>query len=245
MRTKTAPRTNSKITKKVKAKAPEAETPEVKIAEISKEIVRVQKEASEIVVKTKEDYEGASKFLSGVVKPRVNRINELVEFFVAPHKKARADALESMRQIESRFEATIAPLREIESNVKGAMSAYLREEDEKARKEEKRIADLRAKQDERREEKGQAPIVTPLPTIARSEQTIKNADGGKTTAKKVWKFEVLDYKHLPIPVLDEIFAKAVEEGVAEKVIRKMVNAGLHEMSGVRIYEDFDISASAK
>lgn len=234
--------TTKKAVKKVEKEA-KAETPEMKIAEISKEVARVEKEASGMVVKTKEDYEAASAFLSSVVKPRVNRIKELVEFFTAPHKKARQDALNAMRDIDAMFAKTLAPLENIERNVKAAMSGYLREEDAKARKEEARLAALREKQNERREEKGQDAIVAPLPTIERSEATVKSDVGGKTTAKKVWKFEIENASQLPSHIVNEVLRRAADKGIVSSVIRDAVSGGAREIAGVRIYEDFDISAT--
>lgn len=219
------------------------ETPEKKIAEISKEIAKVERDAKGIAVKTKEDYEKASVFLSGTVKPRINRITELMKFFTDPYVEQRRVALAKKQEIEALFEKQLAPLTEIETSIKRAMGAFLRAEEEAIRKEEARLAALRAKQDERREEKGLAPIATPLPTIERPVATVQGEAGGKTTAKKVWKFEIEAYSKLPQSVIDEVLYQAKEAGIYEKVIRKMVASGVREITGVRVYEDFDISAS--
>jgi hypothetical protein len=44
-------------------------------------------------------------------------------------------------------------------------------------------------------------------------------------------------------VIDQVLAIAIKEGITSSVIRKMVNAGMHEIQGCRIWEDFDISAT--
>jgi hypothetical protein len=227
-----------------KAKKAVVETPEAKIAEISKDILRVEKEANEIVITDRAGYENASKFLSGTLKPRVNRIKELVELFIKPHQEARRNALEAMRQIENLFAPSLTKLEQLERNVKQGMANFLRAEEEAARKEEERLRKLREKQDERREERGLDPILAPLPTVERQEMTVKGEEGGKTTAKKVWRFEIINYNALPENVIAMVLEEAKQTGLTEKVVRKMVNAGIREISGVRIYEDFEISASA-
>jgi hypothetical protein len=219
------------------------ETPEVKIAEISRAVAKVEKEAQSIVVTNKEQYEGASKFLSSTLKPYINRVNELVKFFTDPYVEQRRIALAKKQEIEELFNKQLSPLLAVETEVKKSMGNYLRQQEESARQEEARLAKLREKQNERREEKGQEPVATPLPTVERVAPTVKNEDGGKTVAKKVWKFELENSTQLPKEVVAEILTQAHQAGIYDKVIRKMVASGVHEMSGVRIWEDFDISAT--
>lgn len=224
----------------------EKATPEVKIAEISKEIVRVQGQAKNLQVATQTDYEAASKFLSDIVKPRLLRVQAVMDFFIKPHQEARKKALEEMKKIEGLFAPQLTALTDTEKKVKTAMGGYLRVQEEAARKEEERLAKLREKQDERRENKGLAPIATPLPTVERPETLMKSENGGKTVAKKVWKFEITDpellYKDKGFML--ELYALAATKGLHEQVLRKMVNAGTREIAGVKIYEDFDINTNA-
>lgn len=222
--------------KKTAKKAVE-ETAESKIAEISKEITRVTKESQSIVVNTREDYESASKFLSGVVKPRIKRIEELVKFFTKPHQDARKKALEEMKKIEELFATQLAPLQNIETTVKKAMGGFLRLEEEARLKEEKRLQALREKQDARREEKGLEPIATPLPTIERPDATVKNEEGGKTTATKVWKFKIID--------IDQVPRQYLRCEVKHAEVIGAISMGVREIAGLEIYEEFDIRASTK
>ena len=229
-----------------KAKKTEAvvDTPESKIAEISKDLVGVEKEASKIVIKNKKDYDKASVFLSSKIKLRINRIKEIMDFFIKPHKEARKKALEEMNKIEALFEKQIEPLLRIEQSIKSGMSGYLREQEEIARKEEARLAALRVKQDERREDKGLAPISTPLPSIERPETLVRSEDGSRTSASKVWKFEVENYSLLSRDVQARVFDLAREKGLVDRVIGDLIREGARELTGVRIYEDFDIKATA-
>lgn len=227
---------------KKKEKEVEA-TPESKVAEITKEIAKVEKLAI-VEVKTEADYEEASKFLSGTVKPRVNRIKELIKFFTDPYVEQRRVALENKQKIEAMFEKQVVALENIESATKKAMSVFLRIKEEEARKEEERLRKLQEKKNERREEKGQELDLTPAPSVERVDTTIKNEEGGKTVAKKVWKFEIENYSLLSKDVQARVFELARDKGLVDQVVRDLVRAGTRELAGVRIYEDFDISASA-
>jgi len=222
------------------------ETPESKIAEISKEIIKVEKEANAIVVKTEEDYKKASVFLSSVVKPRVNRINELVKFFTDPFVEARRVALAHKNEIEALFEPKVSALSVIENNIKKAMGGYLREEEEKARKEEARLQKIRDDANAKREEKGQEAIAEPVKSVERTDTMIKTVEGGKTVAKKVWKFEVVSRAHVysDKEFLARLHNYCIENEITDKILRKMVSDGVRQVEGVRIYEDFDISSSA-
>ena len=220
------------------------ETPEVKIKAISKEVAKVETEAKNIVVKSSDDEVNASKFLIEVVKPRLNRINELVTSFTSPWRKQRKDALEEINRIEALFEGQIKPLEAIEKTVKRAIADFRLEEERKARAEEERKAKIREQANDKREEKGLEPIQAPINTVERAPATVKT-DGGKSTVKKVWKFEVENYMQLSNEVIHEVMAVARDKGIIDSVIRKMVNEGARQLTGVRIYEDFDIGVSAK
>lgn len=231
------------VPKKAKSVKKE-ETPQAKIAEISRDIVKIEHDATKIKVVSQEDYKEASAFLTGVLKPRIDRVQAVMDFFVKPHQEARRKALEEMKKIEQLFAPQLNRYKEVERVVKNSVSAYLREQEAAARKEEERLAKLRDKQNERREEKGLDPVATALPTVARPEATVKTESGGKTTAKKVWRFEINNYGLLPKEVVIAVMLEANQTGLTEKVVRKMVNSGVHEINGVRIWEDFDISSSA-
>lgn len=239
-------KTNTMPTPKKTTKTEAVATPETKIAELSKDIVKVEKEAKTVVVNTREDYEKASVFLSSVVKPKIKEVENITEFFTKPFVEARRVALENKQKIEAMFSPRLTALSVIEGDVKAAMSSFLREEDRKAKAEEARLAKNREKQDIRREEKGLDPIATPLPTVARTEQTVKSDTGGKTTAKKVWKHEIVDANLMvkDNAFLNNIVRLAIEKGLHLQVLNTMVAAGIREVKGVRIYEDFDISATA-
>lgn len=224
------------------------ETAEEKALQVSVEIKKVEKEAKGIEkIKTQAEYENASKFLSGVVKPRVNRITELVDFFTKPFKEQRKVALAEMNKLEDLFDKQLAPLQKIESEVKNAMRVFLVEQDRIAKEEEAKMLAKRDKQNEKREAKGQEPIMTPVPVIERVATTVKNEDGGKTIAKKIWTFEVVDMVALRQDkvFMENLFLLATNKGLHNQIINQLVGVGTREIKGVRIYEDFNVSAKAE
>lgn len=204
------------------------ETPESKIAEISKEVAKVEDVATHITIKSQKDVVSATEFLGGV-KSRLKRIEELRKFFVAPLK-------EQAKKIDAMFGEQAAPLEQIETKVKRAIADYTLEQNRLAAKEEERLAKLRAAQDERREAKGLAPVAAPLPTVARPEATTK-ADGASATAMIVWKYEVVDINEVPRNLL--------RCEVKHASVQALIDTGVREIAGLRIYEDVQVRVSAK
>lgn len=201
-------------------------TPDQKLAEISKEVVKMEEQAAKLKVTNEEEASSATTFLSGI-KARLKRIEELRVFFVKPLN-------DQVKAINAKFAEQSDPLENAERVVKRAIGDYTMEQHRRARAEEERLAKLREKQNERRDEKGLDPILTPLPTVARPEATIKT-DGGKATTTLVWKFEVQVPSQVPVEYMT----------VDESKIRKAVQAGIREIAGVRIYEDVQVGASAR
>lgn len=229
-------------TKKVKVEIPE--TPELGIKSISKDVMKITKDAEAIVIKSEADYKGANDFLV-IVKENLNKINTMRSFFTDPYVEQRRVALAKKNEIDALFDKQTDPLTSIEAKVKRAMSDFKLEEDRKARLEEARLQKIRDEANAKREEKGQEQIMTPVKTVERVEQTVQSEDGlGKSTAKKVWKFEVTKISEFPEDILKKILTLAWEKGLIEQIIRNEVKAGAREIKGVRIYEDFEIAVTA-
>lgn len=228
--------------KKVEVEMPK--TPELGIKLISKDLAEVTKQSETIVIKTEKDYIGANDFLV-VVKENLNKINTMRSFFTDPYVEQRRVALTKMKEIDALFDKSTQPLESIEAKVKRAMGDFKLEEERKARAEEKRLQDIRDKANEKREEAGKEQIMTPIKTVERVEQTVQSGDGlGKSTAKKVWKFEITKISEFPEDILKKILTVAWEKGIIDQIIRNEVKAGAREIKGVRIYEDFDIAVTA-
>lgn len=210
-------------------------TPESKIKEISADVKKQMTVAQKIVVATANDVVKATEFLSGI-KARLKKIEELRTQFVKPLN-------DHVKNINAMFKEQSAPLEQIESKVKRAVADFKLEEDRKAAAEEARLAKIRDNANAKREEKGLDPIETPVASVERSDQTVRT-ESGRSTTTKVWKFEIEAYSKLPQTVLEEVLYLAKEAGLHDRVIRKMVADGAREISGVRIYEDYQVGVRA-
>lgn len=218
-------------------------TPEAGIAQIEKEVSPLLKQADSISLKTEEDVVAATEFVANV-KSKLKSIETMQDFFVTPHQEQRKKSLEAMNEIKALFAPQLEPLEKAEKKIKRAIADYRLEEERKARAEEERLAKIREKANEKREEKGQAPILEPVKTIERADSTVKST-AGKTTTKKVWKFEIQDESLLikDQAFIGELLSLAINKGLHEQTLRQMVRDGVREVKGVRIYEDLEVSVS--
>ncbi len=207
-------------------------TPEQKLVEIKKDLTTIEKQSEKmVIVKSEEDVKLATEFLAQA-KARADRVEEIRLSFTKPIN-------EGLRAINTMYKEPYSALNAVMSKVKRAISDYRLEEEQKARKEEDRLAKIRDAKNKRNEEKGKMPDLTPVKTVERPDTTIKS-DSGKTTTVKVWKFEIEDVSKLPASYKKTILDFAVEKGLADMVIRKVVNAGIREIEGVKIFEDIEV-----
>ena len=230
-------------TKTPTKKMPKLETPEAKVVEIEKGLVPLQKEAQKMVIKNLDDVKKATSFLAKV-KGYTDRVNELVTFFTDPYVEQRRVALDKKREIEEMFAPKLAPLNEMITTAKRAISDYTIEEERKAQVEEERKQKIRDAANAKREAKGETQILEPVNSVERADATVKT-DEGRTTTKKVWTFEVLNRAQM---CADPEFVKAVmadvlEKDTHERILRGLVKNGAREVGGVRIYQDIKVDVS--
>lgn len=230
----------------METKKPTAKTPEAQVIEIEKGLVPLKKEAQKIVIKTADDAKGATSFLAKV-KGYADRVNELQTFFTEPYVEQRRVALEKKQEIEKMFAPKLLPLNDILVTVKRTISDYTLEEERKARAEEERKQKIRDVANAKREKKeGRGQIIEPVKTVERAAATMKTEEG-RTTTKKVWKFEIIDAELLKQNAYFGalLVDLAIEKGLHEQLLRHMVaTMGVRELEGVRIYEDINVSVSA-
>jgi len=199
---------------------------------VSKEVKSQIKKANDIVVKTEEDVAKATGLL-GAVKTKIKDIKSAKDIILTPFK-------EHIKFLTGLFNAQIDPLEEIEDIIKGKIVGFAREQEVIAKKEEDRLRKLKEKRDERAKANDKPVDLAPTPTIERREATVK-VDGVSATTKKSWKFEIENFEELPKEVITEVLAQAKAKDIYDIVVRKMVNSGIREIKGVRIFQDFDVS----
>jgi len=219
-------------------------SPEVKVTEIAADFKKFEKKSTAIVtILSEEDYSKANDFLIEV-KGRINRVKALKEEYIKPLK-------DNIKKLEALFTEPQKNYEQIEAVVKRGMASFRLMIEEEAKKKE---AQLKAQQaeDEKKaleaKKKGE-PVPVPKPIVntqvARPDSTVGN-DAGKSTAKKVVKFEVLDADAIPKKYKDLVYAEAVKKGILEQVLRPVVKVeGMKcDIKGIRVFEDFDISVTA-
>lgn len=226
------------MAKKKETAAP-AVTAEQKVVEISKDLATFEKRQPKIIVITDEKSLAVANDFLVEVKGRVNRIKALKTEYLAPLK-------ESVKKIEELFNNPLKNYEQLETAVKRAMSDFRIAEERKAREEEARLEAERKKQIEAAGKKGNPAPIIPKATVERPQATVKS-EGGKSSSKKVVKFRITDPDAIPKKYKDLVYAKAVEKGILEQIIRPVVNLeGMKtDIAGVEVYEDFEISVSAQ
>ena len=223
------------------------QSPEEKVVDISKDFKKLSVKSEKATITKEEHYTEANAFLVEV-KARINRVKALKLEYVKPLK-------DNIKKLESLFNDPIKNYEGIESHIKRLMSDFRMEEERKARAEEAKLRAKREKEIKKAEDKGKPAPVTPVPIVERKEATVKT-DEGKSTAKKIIKFQIEDAEKLPKKYRDQIFAKAVEKGIADQIMRPQMKLGLEisrdeksgdvvtKLKGVKVWEDFDISVTA-
>lgn len=212
-------------------------TPEDKIAEIDKYLeVSIMPRAEKIVIKKAEDVIIASEFVVDL-KKTIKRIESVVSFFTDPYVEQRRIALVNKNNIEAMFAPKLTPLIALETKIKRGISDYRLAEDLRIAKEEERKQKIRDEANLKREEQGKEKIETPIVVAKAVEQTIRSEDGRATT-KKSWKYEVVDINLVPREYLRCEIKNA-------EVIGAIKTNGVREIVGLRIYEDYDVSVTAR
>jgi len=204
---------------------------------LDKQLAPVIKKSEQfMVIETQVQYASANEFLS-VVKQKGKEIDDERKSITEPMNQA-------LKAANAVYQPRIKKCAEVEEIVKQAMATFLRVQDAAAKKEEERLAGLRAKQNERREEAGKPAIATPLPTIDRPETKVETKTG-TSVAKRKWVHKILVIKDIPQVYLQQTLKLAIEAGMLDKVLREAVSSGVREIAGVSIYEDFEIATSVK
>lgn len=152
--------------------------------------------------------------------------------------------LEAGRSLDAAAKARSKPLLDAKASVTAMLNAFMREEEEKRRAEQRRIDDARRAQEAEqraREEAARAanqPAPEPEPIYVAPEQTteptrIRSDYGALTSAKTVWKHEVTDWTIAFMAVEQN---EKVREAI-DKAIGAMVRSGTRKIEGVRVYAD--------
>lgn len=201
---------------------------EAKLKPLQDELMTLQEKAETIEIKSDEDYAGATEFLSALKKKGKDR-ETMRKFFVDP-LNAQVKSINAMFKPQDEVE------QNVEKIVKGKMATFIKAKEEAAAKEQARLDSIRDAANQKREEKGQEAIAEPVRQVAPVAKTA-TAGTAQSTARKVWKHEVMSMAELPPDITKAILAEAWKKGIVTSVVQKFVDAGMREIPGVRVYED--------
>lgn len=212
---------------------------EAKIKEMTKELNTIEKKTENLLkIEDEKQYDKANEFLL-TIKTKEKQLD-------TERKSITNPINESLDAVNNIYMPRIKKCKELQGVLKDAMSSYLREEQKKLDLEEERIRKEQEKKNANREKKGLEPIdFEDASDLVEVLDTRTETKSGKTSAKKEWKFKILDMKKIPNEYLEKTLVLALEEGLLDKIIKQAIKEGIREIQGVEIYEDFSINAYIK
>lgn len=195
---------------------------------IETEIVSLKDRAQAIIIKDDKGYEDATNILD-VIMSKKKALEKMRKFFVDPLNQ-------QVKNINAMFKPQVEATEEVEMIVKGSMKKYFDEKEAARIKEEARLQKIRDKANAKRAEQGKEAIAEPIREVAAPAKFV-NTGTAKAQVRKFWTHEIISIDALPDDVKKAIFAEAYRKGIIKSVVQKFVDAGMREMTGVRIFED--------
>jgi hypothetical protein len=178
-----------------------------------------------VIIKNDEDRAKATELLS-ILSMNAKSIEEQRTDLVKPLN-------DTVKKINANAKKYSQPIDDAITKIKRGIANYMLEQERKAREKEEKELAKRAEKNAKREAEGKAPVLTTLQSVARPEATMRT-EAGRTTTRKVWKFELVDDAKVPAEYRSADIAK----------IKVAVSNGVREIDGVRIYEDVVVSTTA-
>ena len=203
----------------------EKDTAQSTLDTVGAQALEVVAQVEKVVIKNDADRAKATEMLSAL-SVMAKGIEEQRTDLVKPLN-------DTVKKINANAKKYSAPIDEAIAKIKRGISNYVLEQDRKAREKEERDLAKLAEKNAKREAEGKAPVLTTLQSVARPEATIRT-DAGRTTTRKVWKFEIIDDAKVPADYRSADIAK----------IKVAVSNGVREIDGVRIYEDAVVSVTS-
>lgn len=201
---------------------------EVRLMATSRELCEA---ASTVTIMTRNDLSEATDLVK-TIKTRTKEIEEERVRLVKPFN-------DGVKAINSRFKAMTSPLEEAETEIKGRMLSFQKEEQQRAIAEAARLEAIRLESIAKEAEQANdialdrpdipafASIIEPIAPVHRV--TTYGQTGAVSTVKKIWAFEVTDIKALAASRPDLVLSNEVE-------INREIRGKGGEIAGLRIYE---------
>lgn len=175
-----------------------------KLPKIEEYVKNVIEKLDNLTLENDENYKNASELLAQM-KVRSRRIDEIRKEIIKPFR-------EIVNENNARYGEKKELLDTLISSLEKSMKEYFLKKEEAARIEA---------------EKARLENVKPIEAL---DQTVKT-ETGVTTAKKLWKFQIVAPAKVPLDFWE----------ISEKKIGDAVRNGRRKISGVNIYQDISIA----
>lgn len=205
---------------------------ELELKPLATEMATLKELAESFVIANDDDYAKASE-LGAQANDKKKAIDTMRKFFTDPLNQ-------QVKSINAVFNPQIDEADVVSKLFKNKMSVYFTEKEEARIKEEKRLEDIREKANAKRAEQGKEAITTPVREVAEVKKTV-TTDKVQSQVRKTWSHEILSMNDLPEDIKKAIFAEAYKKGIVTTVVQKFVDAGMREISGVKIFEKATIA----
>jgi len=218
----------------VKYNAFNIETINTRLEPFKAKIYPLAEMAENFVIKTDADFERSAE-MTGQAKNIIKAIDGAVRSIIDDYYNFYKSGLNMGKALTSILDARVlTALETTQNNYSYQKEIARRAAEQKARDE---VAAFQKKLDAEAKKQKVAPVqMAPVPVIPKQTAPVKT-QSGSMTSKMVWDFEFEDFKTKEIfDYVLKVCAKEYIE-VANKAIKKMVKAGIHEgIKGVRFFE---------
>jgi hypothetical protein len=195
----------------------------------AQEVFLIQAEVDNMGIITEQTAADRATEIGAVCKRKLKELKAIKEETERPHR-------DYLRQLGNIFKQFQDPLEHFPRVLGQKLADFRRfQENERRRKiaaqeaEARRLREAEEKKAQEAAEKG-APYepVAPAPVVVEEPPKVTRTAEGSSSQRKDWTFEITDPEKVPneYRVIDE------------KMIRKAVKAGIREIPGVRIYQDY-------
>lgn len=205
---------------------------EQELAPVITELNTIEQKVNSVQIVDEKTNLEAAEFL-GDLSRKEKQLDKMRKFFVDPLNK-------QVKDINAMFKPQIEHTNNLVRIVKDKVATYNADQRKKAAAEEARLQGIRDAADAKRIADGKEKIAEPVRAVAEVQQT-KNTENAQVTVKLVWKHKIKSINALPENITEAIMAEAYKKGLIDTVIRRFVNAGMHEISGVDIYQEEEVS----
>lgn len=207
--------------------SPVIATVEKEIKPLANDLILFRSEVEAFAIESDDDYSKASDMLK-TVNTKKKSIEETREFFVKPLNT-------QVKSINGIFKPQTEHADETIKILKNKMSEFFDKKERARIAEENRLQAIRDKANEKRAEQGKEEIAEPVKEVAEVAKTV-SAGFSSTTVRKVWTHEIISMKEMPPEIKEAIMGEAFKKGIVTTVVQKFVDAGMHEISGVKVFQ---------